>query len=117
MHRIVPLAIGLLLGSSVLAAEPVSAGGQPAATTVQSAPIGPASADKVYPPLPTLSLLPPPADDENDDAPPARARSTKKKLRIPDTRYQLPPARLVVSDASRAYLKDVEQRIEVALAR
>ncbi|WP_415914222.1 hypothetical protein [Paraburkholderia sp. J67] len=72
--------------------------------------------DKVYPPLPTLAMLPPPGSDD-DDAPVARASSrSKKKLRQHDVRPVGPTARLVVSDASRTYLKDIEHQLDVALA-
>ncbi|POR52067.1 hypothetical protein B0G62_10535 [Paraburkholderia eburnea] len=71
--------------------------------------------DKVYPPLPTLAMLPP-TDSEDDDGPAPRPSSHKKKLRQHDSRPVGPTARLVVSDASRSYLKDIEHQLDVALA-
>lgn len=72
--------------------------------------------DKVYPPLPTLSMLPP-ASSDDDDAPAPHTASRKKKLHAHDGRPVGPTARLVVSDASRTYLKDIEHQLDVALAR
>jgi hypothetical protein len=71
--------------------------------------------DKVYPPLPTLAMLPP-SDSEDGDVPAPRSSSHKKKLRQHDLRPVGPTARLVVSDASRSYLKDIEHQLDVALA-
>jgi hypothetical protein len=77
----------------------------------------PASA-KVYPPLPTLAMLPPSIGDD-DDATLIRASAKKsKKVRhVADCRCSAPEPRLVVSDESRAYLKDVDSRLDAALAR
>jgi hypothetical protein len=77
--------------------------------------LGPA-VQKVYPPLPTLAMLPPAAAD--DDEPPARSasRKGKKTRRVADCRCSGPEPRLVVSDESRTYMKDVEHRIDTALA-
>ncbi|QGZ65350.1 hypothetical protein [Paraburkholderia acidisoli] len=75
------------------------------------------AADKVYPPLPSLAMLPPTAGDEDTlPAPHAGARKKKVKAHL-DCRCSAPAPRLVVSDASRAYLKDIEKQIDVALAR
>ncbi|KMY86144.1 putative signal peptide protein [Candidatus Paraburkholderia calva] len=73
----------------------------------------PASA-KVYPPLPTLAILPPTVG--GDEAPVGKS-SSKKARCIVDCRCSAPEPRLVVSDESRAYLKDVESRLAAALAR
>jgi hypothetical protein len=125
MHRLTVLATNLLLATSALALAltPVSAfAGQPgskaapaAATTVASIPPSPAAADKVYPPLPTLSMLPPASDD--DDEPVVKPASRKKKARVQDRKAALPTARLVVSDASHAYLGNVEKQLDLALAK
>jgi hypothetical protein len=66
--------------------------------------------------LPTLAMLPPAAAD--DDEPPARSasRKGKKTRRVADCRCSGPEPRLVVSDESRTYMKDVEHRIDIALA-
>ncbi|HEY4804171.1 MAG TPA: hypothetical protein VIH96_16280 [Paraburkholderia sp.] len=92
--------------------------GQPAASaspTVVAAAATP-SADKVYPPLPTLAMLPPASGD--DDEPPApHSTSHKKKTRQHDCHCAMPTPRIVVSDTSRAYLKDIEQKLDSALAQ
>jgi hypothetical protein len=77
----------------------------------------PASA-KVYPPLPTLAMLPPSSVDD-DDAPMTRAsaKKSKKPRHVVDCRCSAPEPRLVVSDESRSYLKDVDSRLDAALAR
>jgi hypothetical protein len=74
-----------------------------------------AATDKVYPPLPTLAMLPP-AGSDDDDVPAPHTSSRKKKLHPHDVRPVGPTARLVVSDASRSYLKDIEHQLDVALA-
>ncbi|KND61882.1 hypothetical protein BVER_05947 [Candidatus Burkholderia verschuerenii] len=88
----------------------------PATTQVFAATM-PASA-KVYPPLPTLAMLPP-STSEDDDAPLAKTSSKKSKKvrRVVDCRCSAPEPRLVVSDESRTYLKDVDSRLDAALAR
>jgi hypothetical protein len=96
--------------------------GQPAAAAPaqQVAAVAPqAAADKVYPPLPTLAMLPPAASEDDDLAPaaPHSANARKKKLRHPDCRCSAPSPHLVVSDESRAYLQDIEHQLDVALAR
>jgi hypothetical protein len=90
-----------------------SAAVQPAAAAV------PAAADKVYPPLPTLAMLPPPGSDDDDDTAPVTHHTTKhgKKSRHLDCHCTAPSPHLVVSDESRAYLQTVERQLDVALAR
>ncbi|BAN23035.1 hypothetical protein [Caballeronia insecticola] len=75
-------------------------------------------AQKVYPPLPTLAMLPPVTTDE-DDAPArsAAGKKGKKARRVADCKCSGPEPRLVVSEESRTYLKDVERRIDTALAQ
>ncbi|NIE65710.1 hypothetical protein [Burkholderia sp. Ax-1719] len=75
--------------------------------------------DKVYPPLPSLAMLPPSgsAGSDDDDVPAPHTSSRKKKLHTHDVRPVGPTARLVVSDTSRTYLKDIEHQLDVALAR
>jgi hypothetical protein len=114
MYRLTVLATGLLLAMSAFAgqgseAQPVSAAAVPAT------PAAPAAADKVYPPLPSLAMLPPATDD--DDEPPARPSARKKKARAQSQKWALPAARLVVSDASHAYLGNIEKQLDLALAR
>jgi hypothetical protein len=99
-------------GQPVLAASlgPGSAAATPAA---YSAP----AADKVYPPLPTLAMLPP-ASAPDDDEPLAPKHATKKRKARPavDLRPGAPAARLVVSDASRTYLRTIDKQLDLALA-
>jgi hypothetical protein len=112
MRRIAVLATSLLLASPVLA-------GQPVATTAMLSPgasaATSAAADKVYPPLPSLAMLPPSSGDD-DEPVVARATTKKRKSRVPDLRPATPVARLVVSDTSRAYLKTIDRQIDLALA-
>lgn len=113
MRPILSLAVGMLLCANAWAGPlDVSA---PASTQTIAA-LAPA-AQKVYPPLPTLAMLPPSAAD--DEEPPARTTSKKgrKTRHVVDCKCNGPEPRLVVSDESRAYLKDVERRIETALAQ
>ena len=82
-----------------------SASGSPAA----------AAPDKVYPPLPSLTMLPP-STDSDDDAPPRKSTS-KKKGAAAKVKNEMPTPRLVVSDATRSYLNSVEQDIDRALQK
>ncbi|MEI5996735.1 hypothetical protein H3V53_05820 [Paraburkholderia bengalensis] len=110
------------VASSALVSEAAHAG-QPAlaatlsTSTSTAAPATPA-ADKVYPPLPTLAMLPPASGD--DDEPPVAPKPTAKKRKVRasvDLRPAAPAARLVVSDASRTYLRSVDKQLDLALAR
>ncbi|NUY04778.1 hypothetical protein [Paraburkholderia youngii] len=93
--------------------------GQPAASAPATAapPATLASADKVYPPLPTLALLPPSTGDDDDLPAPRSTSRNKKKTQKRDCHCAMPTPRLVVSDESRAYLKDIEQQLDSALAQ
>ncbi|QBR01839.1 hypothetical protein [Paraburkholderia pallida] len=73
-------------------------------------------ASRVYPPLPTLAMLPP-SNGDDDEPPASHSASRKKKARQHDCHCAMPTPRLVVSDASRVYLKDIERQLDVALAR
>ncbi|WP_144156103.1 hypothetical protein [Paraburkholderia sp. BCC1885] len=116
MHRLTVLATGLLLATSALAGQPGNETPPTAAATVASVPPSPAAADRVYPPLPTLSMLPPATDDDDEPlAKPATAR--KKKVRGQERKSTLPAARLVVSDASHVYLGNIEKQLDLALAK
>lgn len=99
MKRISLALLGLLLATPMLA----------------NAQDGAAAADKVYPPLPSLEMLPPAA------ATPALPSSTSNSHKKINTRVArksaTPPVSLVVSDASRAYLSGVEQEINLALQK
>ena len=101
-------AMALLFCSAAWAAQPATAAPATAAAT--------ASADTVYPPLPSLAMLPP-ASGDDDDIPAPRSSSRKKKVRQHDCHCAMPTPRLVVSDASRAYLKDVERQLDSALTQ
>jgi hypothetical protein len=75
------------------------------------------AADKVYPPLPTLSMLPPATDDDDEPVVPKRTSKKRKPRVVADVRPTAPVARLVVSDASRIYLRSVEKQLELAMAK
>jgi hypothetical protein len=114
MRRILVTVAALLLASTVWAGQQ-GPGATPALASPQTVALATPAADRVYPPLPSLTMLPASAD-EDDDAPP-RPSAKKKKTRRSEPRISMPLARLVVSDQSRAYLKDVERQIDVASAR
>jgi len=103
-------------GQPVLTAAlaPTNAAATPATYTA------PAAADKVYPPLPTLSMLPPSSasDDDEPITPKRTSGASKKRKARPavDLRPSQPAARLVVSDASRTYLRTIDKQLDLALA-
>jgi hypothetical protein len=139
MYRPTLLATGLLLAMSAFAGQPASAAQATAtlasvatvapaaprtaaavATPVTTAaaaaaPATPAASDKVYPPLPSLAMLPPGSDDEDD--PPPKPSQRKKKSRAQDRKCVTPTAHMVVSDASHAYLDNIEKQLDLALAK
>ncbi|RDK03241.1 hypothetical protein DLM46_09700 [Paraburkholderia lacunae] len=104
-----------LLTAATLLSAPAFAG-QPGAD-LQSASAFPAAADKVYPPLPSLAMLPPSSGDD-DDLPLKPAQHRKKPRALVHVQEIKPPpapvARLVVSDASHAYLDSVQRQIDQA---
>ncbi|CAN0626859.1 conserved exported protein of unknown function [Burkholderia multivorans] len=115
MRRIIVISAGLLLGTSAWAGT---------VQTVASLQPSGASADKVYPPLPSLTMLPPASGDDDEPVSHSAPASRKKKTRhvaecskCGGGSSSAPMARLVVSDASRAYLKDIEHQLDVALSR
>lgn len=117
MRRLILISAGLLLGTSAWAGT--------VQTVASLQPTG-ASADKVYPPLPSLTMLPPASGDDeapvSHSAPASRKRKTRhvaecSKCGGGSSGGSGPVARLVVSDASRAYLKDIEHQLDVALSR
>ncbi|MBN3808221.1 hypothetical protein [Paraburkholderia sp. Ac-20347] len=75
-----------------------------------------ASPSAVYPPLPSLAMLPPSNNDDEESPAPTHSARKKKASRVRDCHCTMPAPRLVVSDTSRAYLKDVERQLDVALA-
>jgi len=111
MRLIALAAAALFLCNAAWAGQPAASAGP----TVVAAAAAPA-ADKVYPPLPTLAMLPP-ASGDDDEAPAPHTTSHKKKTRQRDCHCAMPAPRLVVSDSSRAYLKDIEQQLDSALAQ
>jgi hypothetical protein len=98
---------------------------QPEAKAAAASPASGASAtaasaapDKVYPPLPTLAMLPPPtATDSGDDDAPPRKTGSRKKGSKEKVKNEMPTPHLVVSDATRTYLNSVEQDIEHAMPK
>ena len=113
MLRITLLTVATLLAAPAFAGSP--------GTDLQSAGAFPATfppaADKVYPPLPTLAMLPP--SSGSDDDLPVKPASHRKKPRAPVHVQEIKPppgpvARLVVSDASHAYLESVQRQIDQA---
>ncbi|MHA6848100.1 hypothetical protein [Ralstonia syzygii] len=98
-----------LFGFGLLAAMPSFAG--PADTP---SPAAMAAPDKVYPPLPTLAMLPPPAAGSE----PAPATTSRRKVAAIKLRKSPEPTpRMVVSDASHAYLASIEHQLEQALQK
>ncbi|WP_343656533.1 hypothetical protein [Paraburkholderia caribensis] len=86
------------------------------ANGANSATAATAAADKVYPPLPTLAMLPPTTDDDEPLAPKPAAKKRKVRAAV-DVRPAAPAARLVVSDASRTYLRSVDRQLDLALGK
>jgi hypothetical protein len=118
MRLIAFAAAALCLSSAAWAGQsaasaPATAGTTAATTTAAIT----ASADKVYPPLPTLAMLPPSTGDDDELPAPRSTSRNKKKTQKHDCHCAMPTPRLVVSDASRTYLKDIEQQLDSALAQ
>ena len=112
MRLIAFAAASLCLSSAAWAGQPAASAPATAAATATTA-----SADKVYPPLPTLAMLPPSTGDDDDLPAPRSTSHNKKKTHQHDCRCAMPTPRLVVSDASRTYLKDIERQLDSALAQ
>ncbi|WP_028233160.1 hypothetical protein [Paraburkholderia mimosarum] len=119
MRQIALAAAVLFLCNAAWAGQPAASGNPTAGPTVSPTVVAAAAAaaDKVYPPLPTLAMLPPASGDDDEAPAPHSASSHKKKARQRDCHCAMPAPRLVVSDTSRAYLKDIEQRLDSALAQ
>lgn len=98
--------LGLLLAAPVLAAPPDS-----------PAPVTATAPDKVYPPLPSLAMLPPGGGAEIE--PVARTRGGKRKTAAvaPMRKPAEPVPHMVVSEASRTYLAGIERQLETALQK
>lgn len=126
MFRTALLATNLTLAALTLATLSQAAhAGQPAIAGTLSAgganvaPVmsGTPAADKVYPPLPTLAMLPPASDDDDEPVAPKRTAKKRKPRIVVDVRPTAPAARLIVSDASRIYLRTIETQLELAMAK
>ncbi|WP_087738677.1 hypothetical protein [Paraburkholderia piptadeniae] len=121
MFRTALLAASLVLAGLNQAAH----AGQPAVAgtlSAGSANVAPGmsgvpAADKVYPPLPTLAMLPPVSDDDDEPVVPKRTAKKRKARVVADVRPTAPAARLIVSEASRTYLRSVEKQLELAMAK
>ncbi|QGZ58504.1 hypothetical protein [Paraburkholderia acidiphila] len=116
MRPIVCAAAALCFCSVAWAGQPATGTSATGAATTVAAAATPA-ADKVYPPLPTLAMLPPSSGDDDEVPAPHSSSHNKKKVRQRDCHCAMPTPRLVVSDTSRAYLKDIEQQLDSALAQ
>ena len=111
-HLLFPLTVGLLaVPASAFAAPPDS---------LMPATAAAAAADKVYPPLPSLAMLPPGGGggSEIEPAPAARTRGSRRKATFVQVRKAAEPVpRMVVSEASHTYLAGIERQLEVALQK
>ncbi|MHB9835813.1 hypothetical protein Q8F57_013355 [Paraburkholderia terrae] len=115
------VALTMFMSEAAQAGQPavagtLSANGAAAANGATAAAAATAAADKVYPPLPTLAMLPPTTDDDEPLAPKPAAKKRKVRAAV-DVRPTAPAARLVVSDASRTYLRSVDKQLDLALAK
>ncbi|WP_416049943.1 hypothetical protein [Cupriavidus basilensis] len=110
MHRLILFAACLALAMPALATAP---GADVRPTLPAAAP----AADKVYPPLPTLAMLPPTSGSDELSAPRVghTARARTKAPPAPERKSLAPVVRLVVSDTSRAYLDTIGRRLDLAL--
>jgi hypothetical protein len=114
------LALAALISQAAHAGQPAIAGALSSggATGAVGAPAASASADKVYPPLPTLAMLPPSSGDDDEPVAAPKPAAKKRKARVSvDVRPTAPAARLVVSEASRTYLRSVDKQLDLALAK
>ncbi|CAJ0720764.1 hypothetical protein LMG6871_04187 [Ralstonia edaphis] len=108
-HLLFPLTVGLLS---------VSADSAFAAPPDALMPATAAAPDRVYPPLPSLAMLPPGGGGEMEPAPVAHARGGKRKVAATQSRKATEPMpRMVVSEASHTYLAGIERQLEVALQK
>ncbi len=114
MHRLTLFAASLSLAMPAFAAEP-GADARPALSAPAAA-AAPA-ADKVYPPLPSLAMLPPASGNDELSAPHVghTARARMKAPPAQERKSLAPVVRLVVSDASRAYLDKIAHQLDQAL--
>ncbi len=112
------LALAALMSQAAFAGQPAVAGTLSANGATATSAAASAAADKVYPPLPTLAMLPPSAGDDDEPIAAPKPSAKKRKARAPvDVRPAAPAARLVVSDTTRTYLRSVEKQLDLALAK
>jgi hypothetical protein len=112
-----------IIASAALAGQPdsktpaIAPGPAASATVVANA--ATASADKVYPPLPSLTMLPAGSDDDGSPpaAPATRTSSRKRNASATIRKPDMPAVRMVVSDASHGYLDTVEHQLDQALLK
>jgi hypothetical protein len=122
MKEVIAMLRITLLTMATLLAAPAFAG-QPGADLQSAGALSatlPAAADKVYPPLPSLAMLPP--SSGSDDDLPVKPALHRKKSHVPMQMQEhkgapMPAVRLVVSDASHAYLDSVQRQIDQALVK
>ncbi|SFQ14277.1 hypothetical protein [Ralstonia sp. NFACC01] len=77
-----------------------------------------AAPDRVYPPLPSLAMLPPGGGAETEAVPAVHTRGGKRKVVTPQWRKATEPVpRMVVSEASHTYLAGIERQLEAALQK
>ncbi|CAD6546297.1 hypothetical protein ACFQ3P_05310 [Paraburkholderia sabiae] len=122
MFRTVILAAGLglaaFMSQAAIAGQPAVAGTLSANSATATSAAASAAADKVYPPLPTLAMLPPSSGDEDEPVAAPKPTAKKRKVRAPvDLRPSAPAARLVVSETTRTYLRSVEKQLDLAMAK
>ena len=122
MFRTVILAAGLglaaFMSQAAIAGQPAVAGTLSANSATATSAAASAAADKVYPPLPTLAMLPPSSGDEDEPVAAPKPAAKKRKVRAPvDLRPSAPAARLVVSETTRTYLRSVEKQLDLAMAK
>ena len=108
-HLLFALTVGLLTvpAASAFAAPPDA----PMPATA-------AAPDRVYPPLPSLAMLPPGGGAETEAVPAVHTRGGKRKVVPPQWRKATEPVpRMVVSEASHTYLAGIERQLEAALQK
>ncbi|RKP50189.1 hypothetical protein D7S86_18795 [Pararobbsia silviterrae] len=110
LHRATPIFVATLLAATALHAHADPSAAKAASGASAAAPAS-AAPDKVYPPLPTLAMLPPSSGD--DDPPPKPSR----KKGGPKIKNDMPTPHMVVSDTSRNYLNSVEEEIDHAMQK
>jgi hypothetical protein len=111
--------LAMLLFSGLAKDAAAASASQPAtATAAAAAQPAAAAADKVYPPLPSLAMLPPGSDDDDEPLPKSGAKGKKRgRVFVRARPVVVPPVKMIVTDASRTYLQGVEDQLDAALAK